>query len=319
MDNIDLGQLPETHPWDVSSGEEDDSISSEHFNEFEQKMEPQFPAVDVDLEEGHDLPAHLDDVLQGLRRWPWTVYPGALHKCLLVAVKTAATRTENSISKHAKLQLLYSEAVPGVFEKCFEDSNVKVWSDSVQVEIFNCLLALMDLLRQKIPQVHDLYVESEFADNLLSLMKCLGVGLNAESQYHQRHREDELRMSWNKCREEKYARQADNHPHPDQNGEWWCLVDKCMVTDPHECGMCDGGDGEDRWLIYALNYFGRCTSTDEKNGYETLAGSLMRTYTLFPSPALMEAMLQPIAKTLNFLTPEALVWFKQVSTVPVLL
>eukprot|EP00249_Psilotum_nudum_P032013 c47106_g1_i1 orf=58-423(+) len=103
--------------WESNSSDEDSSAG----DYVGVDMVMQQPEVDIEDDLAYEFPR--DDLmvlLDGLNKWPWTVYPVHLTSCLMSAGKIASLGLEEASSEIRRLQALYREAVPSAFEKCLD-------------------------------------------------------------------------------------------------------------------------------------------------------------------------------------------------------
>lgn len=253
------------------------------------------PEIDVDDDLAFDFPRDdLSVLLDGLNKWPWTVYPIQLTHCLISAGKIASLGMEEASSELRRLQTLYREAIPSAFEKCLDDKAIWKWSDEIHNNIFDALCRLIDLSVAKLSQLQ--HEDVSAMEDLLPILRSLSRGFDKQSQYHIKHKEQSRPIG----SLSKFARPIPGTPTTKKNGDWYCSTRKVSVREAEgcECSRCKPSDLY-CWLSYLLNYFGQ---TPYGNGYQQLLRVLSHPQKLLP--AILEALLQPISKAIEFLTDE---------------
>ncbi|KAJ7514417.1 hypothetical protein O6H91_23G042900 [Diphasiastrum complanatum] len=289
-------QQEENEVWDCNSSDEDSSIG-----EYDGADMPMMHPHEVELEEDVCYEFPHDDltiVLDGLNKWPWTVYPIQLTNCLSVAAKIANVCGEDLCGEIRRLQTLYREAVPSALEKCLDDKAIWKWNGEVQFNIFEAVCRLMDLIVAKLPQLLSDDVNAD--EDMLPLMRTLAIAFDKQSQYHLRHKDQTPPQLPLLPHPQKFAKPVSGTPVKQKTGDWYCSHRKGSVREIEgcECNRCKPPDVYG-WISYLLNYFGQ---TPNGNGYQQLLKVLNKPQKL--SPAVMEALLLPIAKIVEFITDE---------------
>ncbi|XP_024517294.1 probable ubiquitin carboxyl-terminal hydrolase FAF-X [Selaginella moellendorffii] len=291
-DNVEL--------WDRESNTSDEESS---IGEYEGTDLTMMPVNEVDLEElCCEFPRdELGTVLDGLNKFPWTVYPIHLRNCLSAAAKIVSGGREEFGGDFRKLQTLYREAVPSAFEKCLDDKAIWKWTNEIHNNIFDAVCKLMDLVSVKAPQL--LLDDVGVDDDMLPLLRTLAIAFDKQCQFHLKHKEQGLPPSASSVSPPcNFARPMPGTPSrkASSNNDWHCANRKgAAVRDEScDCNRCRPPDVY-CWLAYLLNYFGH---TAYGNGYQHLLRVLNYPQKLLP--AVMEALLLPIARSTEFITDE---------------
>ncbi|GBG68280.1 hypothetical protein CBR_g2828 [Chara braunii] len=291
---------PDNETWEGESNSSEDDSSIGDYDGTDMPI----PAHDIDLEDEEFPREDLLIVLEGLNKWPWTVYPTQLRNCLAAAAKIVHGGGEDVSPELRRLQTLYREAVPNAFEKCLDDKAIWKWNDVIHSNIFDALLRLIDVVVVKLPQLFVADVGTE--DDVLPLLRSLSLGLDKSSQYHIKHKEQVLPdVATQLSDPERFARPIAGSPARTKNGDWYCTLRKAHVrtTDGCSCHRCRPPPNF-CWLAYLLNYLGL---GQYGNGYEVLLKVLQGLQRW--QPAIMEALLQPIAKAAEFLVDDCAAMF----------
>ncbi|CAI5480793.1 unnamed protein product [Closterium sp. Yama58-4] len=125
----------------------------------------------------------LGTIMDGLGKWPWTVWPNHMRSCLAAAarllhaagdaagsapvaadpdesgsivspaVREEAQRLMRRAVLKRKLATLFREAAPSLFEKCLDDRAIWKWGRDVHGNIFEAFFSLMDVIVLKLPEL----------------------------------------------------------------------------------------------------------------------------------------------------------------------
>ncbi|CAI5476797.1 unnamed protein product [Closterium sp. Yama58-4] len=116
----------------------------------------------------------LGTIMDGLGKWPWTVWPNHMRSCLAAsarilhavvadpdesgsivspAVREEAQRLMRRAVLKRKLATLFREAAPSLFDKCLDDRAIWKWGRDVHGNIFEAFLSLMDVIVLKLPEL----------------------------------------------------------------------------------------------------------------------------------------------------------------------
>lgn len=274
--------------------------------------------------------ADLEQIMQGLNKWPWMAYPASVANCLEQACRMLAPALRDrvardrvsrrssgvpravlrrpSVALRGKLDTLFHEGAPGVMEKCLDDRAILRWPDQIHRYIFEAFLRTCDavivlasaLLTSAESQSSSVAEVAALEQDLKPLLMVLALGFDKSCQYHEKHMEDELfRVGWEVSN--RYAA-PDFSFKPDINeaGEWFCSFRQEQVSSADNClcGSCSP-TAQYSWLAAFLDYFGEGTYG---NGFEVFAALFAQSERL--SISLLEALFKPLAHAADMLTSD---------------
>ncbi|CAI7873468.1 unnamed protein product, partial [Closterium sp. NIES-54] len=151
----------------------------------------------------------LGTIVDGLGKWPWTVWPNHMRSCLAAAarilhavaadpdesgpivspaVRAEAQRLMRRAVLKRKLATLFREAAPSLFEKCLDDRAIWKWGRDVHGNIFEAFVSLMDVIVLKLP---DLIIAREALADAAAAAAGEGVVGGGEGDVRERKEEVE--------------------------------------------------------------------------------------------------------------------------------
>ncbi|XP_057829363.2 uncharacterized protein LOC131040449 isoform X2 [Cryptomeria japonica] len=291
----------EVEPWESVSASEDEEEESSA-GEFDGQDMVMMPQAEVEADEGYivlEFPRReFNSVLEGIQRIPWTVFPRHLIELINYACKVLSMGVEVHSDLH-KLQILYRELIPASFERCLDDKALWRWNNDLQLQIFQAAECLVELVVAKLGQLQLLrFTDSYVMDDLLPLLQTLSLAFDKHCQFHIKHKESSTpAMAIERW---KYAKPLAGALVKQKNGEWFCMRRKCQVTEAEDCD-CERCKPPNVFCVIAhlMNHFGQST---HGNGYKLAAAVLCSPLKLFP--AIIEALLLPLARAVEFMTDE---------------
>lgn len=88
------------------------------------------------------------------------------------------------------IRRLMREAVPSAFEKCLDDQNLFKWNDDIQLNIFDAVTRLVDLLVVKLSHLKEEECDVDMEEDMLPLLKALALAFDKTSCFHEHHMRD---------------------------------------------------------------------------------------------------------------------------------
>lgn len=292
----------EAEPWEsVSPSEDEEGESSAGEFEGTDMVMVQQAVADEGFYVLEFPRRELGAVLEGINKFPWVVYPVHLISLMSYACKALGMGIE-AHSDIRRLQALYREAVPGTLEKCLDDKAIWRWSADVQINIFQAIRGLIDLVVLKLSQLR-ISRAGDFAvmDDLLPLLQTLAIAFDKLCQFHLKHKETAVPTAMVASSEKSnYAKPLLGTPVRQKNGEWHCARRKIQVKEVEDCD-CERCRPPNVYCLLAhlMNYFGYSPYGD---GYKQLAEVVSAPQKL--PPAIIEALLLLLERTVDFISDE---------------
>jgi len=227
----------------------------------------------------------------GLNKAPgWVVYPVHLGNCLDKAARILGD--PSSTVHQAEMELIrrfIRELALNAFEKCLDDQALFKWNFEIQVNIFEAVQKLIDLvivkLRPFASENRVNAVDRDAEDDLVPLLKALSLAFDKASCYHEMHMTDET-------------------PLGHQTGDVFALPGALPLPDGSMEHSADSHVEEGYyWLVAFLNDMG------SKGGFQTLAKVLEDPEDI--SISLLRSLMLVLSMSADFLSPETLAPFAQ--------